>query len=239
MYNKDLKDIMIANFNNINPGSSLTASSYNAMCNMLIDAINTHMENTEVIDRALYNLKDTQNASADQGAIIEKINKDLGVERARVDELKSDISSITSKLNILTNDKNNLQAEDRAIYGTLEYSADTHTINLITNYKDNNYSPYICYGYTDTQIDIASDTVLLINGQQISTADAVIQPCTIYANCTAKIVVSRNQGTTAFLITETSARNKWGASIDYEVSKLKSEIGDINILLDIINGEVI
>ena len=45
MYNQDLKDIMIANFNNINPGSSLTAKSYNAMCDMLIDAINTHMEN--------------------------------------------------------------------------------------------------------------------------------------------------------------------------------------------------
>ena len=267
MYNKDLKDIMIANFNNINPGSSLTANSYNAMCNMLIDASNTHMENTEVIDRELYNLKDTTNAS------IEKINKDLGVERARVDELErckvdkvdgkglstndydnsakskvdaipenpkytdtvyddtqikedinSDVSSITSKLNILTNDKNNLQAEDRAIYGTLEYSADSHTLNLITNYKDNNYTPYICYGYTDTQIGIESDTVLLINGQQISTDGAVIQPCTIYANCTARIVVSRNQGTTTFLITETSARNKWGASIDYEVSEVKSDL---------------
>lgn len=84
MYNEDLKDIMIANFNNINPGSSLTANSYNAMCNMLIDAINTHMENTEVIDRELHNLKDTQNnggssggsegnASVDMDAILENI----------------------------------------------------------------------------------------------------------------------------------------------------------------------
>lgn len=67
MYNEELKDIAVANFNNINPGSSLTANSYNAMCNMLIDAINTHMENTEVIDRELYNLKATQNNGGSEG----------------------------------------------------------------------------------------------------------------------------------------------------------------------------
>lgn len=173
------------------------------------------------------------------GAVLLSNIHDISSIDSEIDTLNNDINSITSKLNILTNDKNNLQAEDRAIYGTLEYSADTHTLNLITNYKDNNYIPYICYGYTDTQIDIESDTVLLINGQQISTDGAVIQSCTIYANCTARIVVSRSQGTTTFLITETSARNKWGASIDYEVSELKSDLGDISTILDTINGEVI
>lgn len=192
-------------------------------------------ECTAAAARAVESAEKSEAAASFVEGSVEQITE--RIEELVAGAVESRISGLTESVDKIKTDVSELQLENRAIYGTLEYSGST--LNLITSYKGEYYSiPYKCYGYTDKDIVIDSNASFLINGQYACIPNTIL-PITIYAGSTVEINVKELYEEPYAEITNTSIRNKWGASIDYEVTRLKDELGDVNTLLDIINGEVI
>ena len=200
----------------------------------------------------------TQTIAADKSVdiTVPTVDVDKNYVDTEVSSLKSDVSTNTSEIN-------KLQSYNSAICGVLEYSEDEHKLNLISSYPKDNLPdvPYVCYGYLDVNIKFSSYVNLYINNIKVGSVNVL--PENLIAKRIVKIDIYMLAGTLYIKISSTDQFNM-DSYIEHEIYKLrndigkdvtqlksdisanaqsiidiKNQIGNINTLLDTINGEVI
>ena len=200
----------------------------------------------------------TQTIAADKSVdiTVPTVDVDKNYVDTEVSSLKSDVSTNTSEIN-------KLQSYNSAICGVLEYSEDEHKLNLISSYPKDNLPdvPYVCYGYLDVNIKFSSYVNLYINNIKVGSVNVL--PENLIAKRIVKIDIYMLAGTLYIKISSTDQFNM-DSYIEHEIYKLRSDIGkdvtqlksdisanaqsiidiknqigNINTLLDTINGEVI
>ena len=200
----------------------------------------------------------TQTIAADKSVniTVPTVDVDKNYVDTEVSSLKSGVSTNTSEIN-------KLQSYNSAICGVLEYSEDEHKLNLISSYPKDNLPdvPYVCYGYLDVNIKFSSYVNLYINNIKVGSVNVL--PENLIAKRIVKIDIYMLAGTLYIKISSTDQFNM-DSYIEHEIYKLRSDIGkdvtqlksdistnaqsiidiknqigNINTLLDTINGEVI